>query len=120
MKETGVKNLTRKEQAGVAFNAYLSDVAELGIVGGVLVGSRTDGSTGAFVWNVFDQHYEMEDFADERFVKLNKLTSQLKKGLPKRISTHIAHLNPEHLDEIRRECDERGIETTLVPIGLPQ
>lgn len=94
------------------YEDYLLNIKALGIVKGVVFGSRL-GERQGYIWNIFQQDYQMRDFRDVRFGELNSLSYRLEKDMAGCLPLRIAHVNPSKLRELIDKCEEKNIEVEV-------
>ncbi len=97
------------------FQSYLRDLRLIGIVSGVLIGSRADERRG-YAWNILAQDFSPNQPADLRFRELNLLTYELERDFADVLPLRVSHLNSSQLEEHERRCQKQGLELNLIPL----
>ncbi len=94
------------------FEDYLLNIKALGIVKGVLFGSSSLERKG-YIWNIFQQDFQLEDFSDPRFGELNLLGYRFEKDMVSLLPLRISHVNPSNLRRLIDQCEEKNINVEV-------
>ncbi len=98
-----------KGQIESSLQKYLKEIEGLGIVSGVVVGSK-EGENRGYLWNIFAEDLQMQQVADPAFYQLSQLAAQLHKGLSNIVPMRISNVSPSNLEELEKKCREQKID----------
>lgn len=96
------------------FDSYLEGLRGLGIMKGVVVGSKA-GERQGYIWPVFAHDFSIEQVRDSRVQRLNPLGFSLQDAIGKDIlPLYIAYLSLSDLSEHLEICKKQGIDVEFV------
>lgn len=102
-----------------ALSSYIANIKNLGLIDTVILGIEHDESR-AYIFHVLKEDIHLQDASDHRYAMLTRLGGQLQQTLLPEVPTRVSYVNPSRVDELRRECDRRKIDTLAVTLEALQ
>ncbi|MDO8570647.1 MAG: hypothetical protein Q7R97_03630 [Candidatus Daviesbacteria bacterium] len=103
---------TRKK-IGNSLQKYLEEVEGLGVVSGVVVGSK-DGEKGSYLWNILSEDLQIQQATNPAFYQLSQLAAQFYKDLSDIVPMRISNISPSKLEELKKRCNEQNIDLEII------